>query len=364
MKRALSYAASLVLGALCLGCPPADTGKTDGGETPQASESPAEAGGDELRTKAGKIFGALPSEAPAKDGPAREALVSLGRQLYFEKRLSKNQDISCNTCHGLTSFGVDPREGATSKGHKDQVGDRNSPTVYNAALHVSQFWDGRAKTVEEQATMPITNPVEMAMADDAAVVAVLKSIPGYVEAFGEAFPDAGDAAISMPNVGKAIGAFERGLLTPSRFDAWLGGKDDALSDAEKAGLEVYLDKNCQMCHTGKLFGGSMMMKLGLQEAWPNNTDEGAGDFMFKVPSLRNVNKTGTYLHDGSIASLDECNTMMAKYQLRLEGEDFTEADAKAIAAFLASLEGEVPADYIKEPALPESGPDTPAADPN
>ena len=357
------FAITLLLGAV--GCPPADR---SGGDAGRPAASPAdEAGGDDaidvavLRKKAGKLFGELPEHAWT-DGKPSDELISLGRQLYFETRLSKNQDISCNTCHDLTQYGIDTRAGATSKGHKDQAGERNSPTVYNAALQVSQFWDGRAKTIEEQATMPVVNPVEMAMPDPDHVVTVLKSIPGYVDAFAAAFPEAGDEPITIENVGVAIGAFERGLLTPAPFDAWLAGKDDALSSEQVKGLSVYVEQNCQMCHAGNLLGGNMVQKLGLQEEWPTeNEDEGAGGFMFKVPSLRNVTKTAPYLHDGSISDLVKLTQMMGQYQV---GAEISEADAQAIVAFLSSLEGELPTDYIKQPELPESGPDAPAADPN
>ncbi len=132
------------------------------------------------------VFAPLPEVMPAASGPASEPLIDLGRMLYFEKRLSKSQQLSCNSCHDLAAFGVDNQ--MTSTGHKGQLGNRNSPTVYNAAAHVAQFWDGRAPDVEAQAKGPVLNPVEMAMPSEHVVIAVLTSMPAYVEAFQKAFP--------------------------------------------------------------------------------------------------------------------------------------------------------------------------------
>ena len=160
-------------------------------------------------------FAPLPDAAPAQAGAPTEAQISLGRMLFYETRLSKNQKISCNSCHDLARYGVDGE--ATSEGHKGQRGDRNAPTVYNAAMHFAQFWDGRAPDVEAQALGPVLNPVEMGIKDGPAVVVVIKSIPGYVDAFGKAFPGEKDP-VTFENFGRAIAAFERGLTTPSRWD--------------------------------------------------------------------------------------------------------------------------------------------------
>lgn len=347
MRRLLTLS-SIALLVVSVGCPPAGSGRGGDGGRPAASP----AGGSDtidvaaLRKKAGKLFGELPGDAWT-DGKPSDALIALGRQLYFDGRLSA-EGASCNSCHDLAQAGVGAGQGV---GHAGQVAGRNTPTVYNAALHVSQYWDGRAKTVED-----------LALVDPDHTVAALKSIPGYVEAFGAAFPDAGDAAITAENVGAAIGAFTRGLLTPAPFDAWLAGQDDALTGEQVQGLSAYVAQNCQMCHAGNLLGGNMVQKLGLQEEWPTEgEDEGAGNFMFKVPSLRNVTKTAPYLHDGSIADLVELTRMMGQYQV---GAEIPQADAQAIVAFLGSLEGELPADFVQEPELPESGPDTPTADPH
>ncbi len=309
-------------------------------------------------------FAVLPETMAAPTGAASAEVVALGKQLYFETRLSKNQDISCNSCHGLETYGVDNKP--TSPGHKGQLGVRNSPTVYNAALHATQFWDGRAKDVEAQALGPILNPVEMAMKDEAAVLAVLRSIPEYVTAFKAAFPADKDA-VTYANVGKAIGAFERTLVTPSRFDKYLGGDDASLTDKERAGLAKFLDVGCNTCHAGPALGGRDFKKLGLVKAWATEikdngrfdvTKDAADKNVFKVPSLRNIEKTGPYFHDGSVTSLEEAVKLMARHQL---GKDLSDGDVENIVAFLKSLTGELPT--IEKPTLPKSTAKTPKADP-
>ena len=289
------------------------------------------------------------------DAQHSQALIDLGRQLYYDARLSKSQTIACNSCHPLDAFGVDGKP--TSPGHNGQLGSRNSPTVYNAAGHATQFWDGRAANVEEQAKGPVLNPVEMAMADEAAVVRVLKSIPGYAPAFAAAFPDEPDA-ITFDNMAIAIGAFERGLVTPgSKWDAYLRGDRTALSEAQERGLRTFIDTGCVSCHSGTFLGGGMLQKVGAVEPWPNQSDLGrfnvtnaeADKMMFKVPSLRNVAMTGPYFHDGSVAELPAAVKLMAKHQL---GRALSDADAAAIASFLATLTGEPPASYIAKPELP------------
>lgn len=353
--------------------PPKPAAKRTYGEAP-AEGAPAgpSVNPEEVQLAAKKLFQPLQDEAKSETNPWSKEKADLGRMLYYETRLSKNHDVSCNTCHDLANFGVDVREVdgkrvKTSEGHKKQFGERNSPTVYNAAFHLAQFWDGRAADVEEQAKGPVLNPVEMAMADEAATVFVLKSIPGYAEAFKAAFPDTEDP-ITYDNMAKAIGAFERKLVTPSKFDAFIGGDASALTDAEAAGLKTFMDVGCTQCHSGALLGGNQFQKLGNVKPWPNVKDEGrfqvtksAPDkFSFKVPSLRNITKTGPYLHDGSIESLEEMVNKMAEHQLA-KGS-LTPEETQSIMTFLGTLEGKIDEDYIKKPTLPESGPETPAPD--
>lgn len=306
-------------------------------------------------------FAALPDVAAPAQGSLSDAKIALGRMLYYDARLSKSQKLSCNSCHKLTEYGVDNEP--TSDGHKGQKGDRNSPSVYNAAAHFAQFWDGRAPTVEEQAKGPVLNPVEMAMGSEKDVIAVLKSMPEYVEAFTKAFPDQKDP-VTYDNVGNAIGAFERKLMTPGRWDKFLTGDQQALTPAEKAGFNEFVGAGCQSCHAGALVGGAMFQKIGVVEPWPDTTDPGrykvtrneADRFLFKVPSLRNVEKTAPYFHDGRTATLKDAIARMGQYQV---GKRLTDAQIQSIETWMASLTGEIPAGYIKEPVLPKSTSKTP-----
>jgi cytochrome c peroxidase len=312
------------------------------------------------------MFGALPADMASAENPSTDEKVALGRMLYFETRLSKNQDLSCNSCHLLDKYGVDNEP--TSKGHRGQRGERNSPTVYNAALHLAQFWDGRAATVEEQAKGPVLNPVEMALPDAKAVEKVLASMPEYVDAFKKAFPEDKNP-VSFDNMAKAIGAFERKLVTPGRWDKFLGGDKAALTEEEKAGLLKFTEVGCTACHGGPNLGGTMYMKLGLVAPWPNTKDEGraavtkneADKFVFKSSSLRNIEKTAPYFHDGSVATLPEAVKLMAKHQL---GRELTDADTTSIVAFLGALTGELPTALIAAPELPKSTAKTPKPNPN
>lgn len=312
------------------------------------------------------ILAALQALPKSADGavPASADRVTLGKMLYFDARLSKNQDISCNTCHHLDGFGADGQ--ATSEGHKKQRGGRNAPTVLNAALHFRQFWDGRMADVEEQATGPIQNPLEMACTEKLAC-ATLSSMPEYVDAFKKAFPGESDP-VTLKNVGIAIGAYERKLLTPARFDKYLGGDKTAMTDTELAGAAEFVTTGCTACHLGPAIGGSMYQKAGLVKPWPSDKDQGRFDvtkqesdrMMFKVPSLRNVEKTAPYFHDGSTATLDEAVRIMARHQL---GKELKDDEVKSIITFLATLTGSPPADLVVPPTLPKSTAKTPKPDP-
>lgn len=309
-------------------------------------------------------FAPLPELVMAAPGSADAALVDLGRMLYYEKRLSKSQALSCNSCHDLAGYGIDAQP--TSDGHKGQFGKRNSPTVYNASMHVAQFWDGRAADVEAQAKGPLLNPIEMAMPSEREVVAVLESMPGYVDAFKKAFPGQ-EKPITYDNVGRAIGAFERGLVTPSRWDAFLRGDDKALTAEEKDGFTIFAESGCQVCHAGALVGAASFQRLGAAKPFPRADDPGrfqvthavADRSVFKVPSLRNVQKTGPYFHDGKTATLWAAVRDMGEYQL---GRALTDHEVGQIVAFLRTLTGQLPTDYIKEPALPPSTAATPKPD--
>jgi cytochrome c peroxidase len=284
----------------------------------------------ELVKKAQLSFQSLPETLIDKE--ANKDKIELGKKLYFEKALSINNTISCNSCHNLENFGVDSQK--TSPGHDGTRGGRNSPTSLNAALHFKQFWDGRAADVEEQALGPILNPIEHGLKNEKAALAKINT-PEYLAMFKKANLD-----FNYKNIGTAIGAFERTLLTPSRFDDFLNGDSFALNDQEKKGLVKFMEIGCTSCHGGVAMGGSSFQKLGAVKPYPTKdmgvydlTKKNRDKFKFKVPGLRNITKTAPYLHDGSLASLEETIDMMAEYQL---GKKLLKEDIDNIKAFLGS----------------------------
>jgi len=304
-----------------------------------------------IREKASSLFGTLPTQAENVTNTLTPEKIVLGKKLYLDNRLSKDNTQSCNTCHNLETYGVDNLP--TSPGNDGGFGNRNSPTVFNAALHVSQFWDGREPDVEAQAGGPILNPVEMAMPSESAVVERLSKIDEYNNLFAKAFPNEKDP-INYNNIKNAIGAFERTLITPSKFDDFLAGNTNALSEVEIEGLQLFMDKGCVACHSGNALGGNIFQKFGLfDEYWKHTNsktiDEGkfevtkneADKYIFKSPSLRNVEKTYPYFHDGSVTDLEEAVSIMAKIQLN---QELSPSELDAIVAFLSSLTGELPKD--------------------
>jgi cytochrome c peroxidase len=308
-----------------------------------------------LMAKAQALFQALPEIAEDESNPVTKEKVALGKKLYYDKRLSKNETISCNSCHNLETFGVDNLP--TSPGDGGETGDRNSPTVLNAALHFVQFWDGRAKDVEEQAGGPILEKVEMGIPSEEFLIERLSGIEEYQKMYTQAYPEQ-DNPITYENTQKAIGAFERTLLTPSPFDNYLRGDVNALNDQEKSGLQAFIDNGCTTCHMGVLLGGNMYHKFGIYGDYWDHTksekvDEGLAGvtgeesqkFMFKVPSLRNVEQTFPYYHDGSVGRLDEAIRIMAVTQLNKELTDQEIAD---IGAFLGTLTGKIPDEALME----------------
>lgn len=300
-----------------------------------------------------KIFGTLPEEATPTDFEMSDELIDLGRMLYFEPRMSATGNMSCNTCHGLNNYGMDGLR--FSFGHTGNPVGRNSPTVYNAALHVSQFWDGRAANVEEQAKGPILASGEMGMPSGDEVVTVLKSISGYLPYFEAAFAG-DDDPITYDHVGQAIGAFERRLMTPGRFDAFLAGDETALTEREQEGLALFIQTGCIACHYGPTLGGNSYATLGAQEPYVTNdvgryavTGEEADMHVFKVPGLRNVAVTGPYLHDGSIPTLESMVQLMVRHQL---GKELSSEQVDTMVIFLRSLTGELPSEFTAMPELP------------
>ena len=306
------------------------------------------------------LFTPLPVEASPGTYVVSDEMVTLGKMLFYDPRLSVNQQMSCNTCHPLDRYGTDNLQVPFS--HDGTPGQRNAQTVYNAALHISQFWDGRSPNVEEQSKVPIMAAGEMGMMEPGYVESILRSIPGYAPFFAAAFPSSPEP-ITMDNAAMAIGAFERRLMTPSRFDLFLAGDRSQLTPEEQQGLATFVNVGCSNCHVGVTVGGLLYKKLG--EIVPYDTNDlgrfnvtGLDEdmYVFKVPSLRNVARTFPYLHDGSIQSLEEMVTLMGKHQL---GKDLSREQVVSIVTFLHTLTGEIPLDYIEPPQLPENGPNTP-----
>ena len=298
-------------------------------------------------------FGTMPKVMAATDNPLTDEKVDLGRMLYFDARLSASGDISCNSCHVLAEYGVDGL--ATSPGHAGDFGVRNSPTVYNAAIHFVQFWDGREPTVEAQSKGPVLNPVEHGLASAEAAEEILRGIPGYRPLFEAAFPGQ-DEPVTFDNFALAVGAFERKLVTRGKWDRWLVGDGSALNEQEVRGLNIFTELGCTTCHMGPGLGGNLYQKMGLIEPYPTDdtgrfqvTGAETDRFMFKVPGLRNVTETGPYLHDGSVDTLDEVVRIMVRYQL---GKTVTDAQAADVVAFMTALTGALPTEYIAAPELP------------
>ena len=286
----------------------------------------------------------------------------LGKKLYFDPRLSKSGFISCNSCHNLSMGGSDNLP--TSIGDHWQQGPINSPTVLNSSLNVAQFWDGRAADLKEQAGGPIANPAEMGFTHTLAV-GVIESIPAYVREFRQVFDK---EKIDIDQVTEAIAEFEKTLVTSnSRFDQWLLGKDDALTPTELAGYELFRDSGCVACHNGEAAGGNSFQKMGIVEPYKGNegvegraavTGKDADRFSFKVPTLRNVELTYPYFHDGAANTLTEAVDIMGRLQL---GRTFTEEENGKIVAFLKTLTGEQP--VFRLPILPPSSDATPRPTP-
>ena len=294
--------------------------------------------------------------------PTDIKLVELGQKLYFDPRLSKSGFISCNSCHNLSMGGTDNLR--TSIGHNWTKGPINSPTVLNSSLNVAQFWDGRAADLKEQAGGPIANPSEMAFTHKLAVD-MLASIPGYVSEFKNTF---NSDKITIEEVTLAIAAFEETLVTPnSRFDKWLNGNKKAINATELAGYNLFKKSGCVACHNGPAVGGNSFQKMGLVEPYKavgNAQGRSAvtgkdGDrFNFKVPTLRNVELTYPYFHDGGASTLTEAVDIMGRLQL---GKKFTKEENASIVAFLKTLTGDQPS--FKLPQLPPSSDKTPRPEP-
>ncbi len=320
-------------------------------------------GADELHETAVSLFQPLPSTIPAVEGNTiTPEKIELGKALFFDPRLSASGVFSCNSCHNLATGGDDNLE--TSIGHGWQRGPRNSPTVLNAVFNEAQFWDGRAEDLRTQAKGPVQAGVEMANTPEN-VVATLFSMPQYVTWFEAAFPGEQDP-VTFDNMARAIEAFEATLLTPAPFDAYLNGNMDALSDQQKAGLEIFIDKGCASCHAGINVGGHGYYPFGVMEKpgadiLPENdkgrfqvTETAVDEYVFRASPLRNIAVTAPYFHSGQVWDLEQAVAIMGSSQL---GEELNDQEVTQITAFLGSLTGEAP--EVTLPILPTETADTP-----
>jgi len=305
-------------------------------------------------------------EAP-EDNPTTEAKVELGKKLFFEPRYSATGTISCNTCHNIMEGGDDGRP--TSMGVHGRVGPRNAPTVWNSAFNSTQFWDGRADSLEEQTKGPVVTSVEMGVPELQVALSRVASIPGYRELFAEAFP--GDDPVTVDNAAKAVAAFERTLITPnSPYDRYVKGDKDAMTEQQVRGMKTFQNVGCTSCHSGPAFNGpqpSMPAGQGFFQKFPTYTDnkyvekydlmadpgrakatgKDAHKHMYRVPTLRNITLTAPYFHNGSVDKLAEAVQVMAKTQLNRELSDKQVED---IVAFMGALTGEFP--EMEMPRLP------------
>ncbi len=314
------------------------------------------------------LWAQMPSHVPVpKDNPQTAAKIELGKQLYFDPRISVTGAVSCNSCHNVMSNGTDNRP--VSVGAHGKLGSRNSPTVFNAAFRTVQFWDGRAASLEEQAKGPQTNPVEMGMPSGEAIVERIQAIQGYQQEFAKVF--GGSQPVTFDHIAQAIASFERTLITPgSPYDRYMEGNKSALSPAAQRGLKLMDSVGCTSCHSGSMFNGpEQPMGTGFFMKFPLNTDNAyvkkydlvadlgryevthkdSDQHMFVVQSLRNVEVTAPYFHNGSVKNLDEAVRVMAKTQL---DKTLTDNQVQDIVAFLDSLTGEFP--HITMPRLPET----------
>jgi len=316
----------------------------------------------ELVAQARETFGELPKDMATAEHPVTPERVELGRKLFFDPRISADGAVSCSRCHLPALYATDGL--AKPLGAHDRANPRNAPTVLNAALQFKAHWRGDRADVEEQAKKALIGPPSFGDPDYATAMAKLKAIPGYEQMFAKAFPGDSDP-VTPDNWANAIGAYERTLVTPSRFDEYLGGNENALSDGEHRGLRLFMEAGCSGCHNGPGVGGGTFQKFGVKEDYWKETGVGAPDkgrfdvtkdpadlYVFKVPSLRNVAMTPPYFHDGSVDNLHDAIRIMGKVQL---GKTLSDAEIGDLAAFLTSLTGKLPDDFAEAPVLPAAG---------
>lgn len=318
-----------------------------------------------LLSRAQALFKPLPANAATPERPITPELVELGQALFFEPRVSTDGKVSCAFCHNPSFYGTDALP--QSAGNRGRLVPRNAPTVFNTALQFVQHYGGNRADVEEQALKALTAALAYGNKDFAEAETRLRALPGYRPLFEKAFPGQAEP-VTAENWSKAIGAYERVLLTPAPFDRYLEGDTGALSAQAKRGLDKFITTGCTACHNGVTVGGQMYQKFGItQDYWLatgsqemdllkgrdkgrfHDTQDEADSFIFKVQQLRNVAVTPPYFHDGSVADLGDAVRVMAKVQL---GRDLEKGDVEDIVAFLHSLTGEVPEVFARAPNLP------------
>ncbi len=313
-----------------------------------------------LLEQAREIFKPLSKDMGTTEFPITEARAALGRMLFFDPRITIDANVACATCHQPALYGTDALP--KSIGVQQRPHPRNAPTVLNAALSITH-WRGDRENVEDQVIKALTSPISGGHPTEKAAADRVARIPGYVPAFKAAFPHDANP-VTARNIAKAIGAYERTLVTPAPFDAYLAGNVQALSSAAEDGLQKFIETGCAACHQGVGVGGAMYTKFGLGEEYWKATgsqliDKGRIDvtnnpgdlYVFRVPSLRNVAMTPPYFHDGSVANLPDAVTVMARVQL---GMDLSDVDTRAIVTFLESLTGALPETFRASPVLPSS----------
>jgi cytochrome c peroxidase len=314
---------------------------------------------ENLLKQANKSFGPLPQAMVSDKNPITPEKVQLGKMLFYETRISVDGTVSCSRCHPISLYAADGLR--KSIGNNCKVNPRNAPTVFNAAGQISEHWIGNRTDVEDQAKQAVIGPPSFGMPSYEAVEKKLKEIKGYAVLFEKAFPGEKDP-INVDNFAKAVGAFERTLIVPSRFDAFVKGDQAALMDNQKRGLKTFIETGCITCHSSAYVGGQMYQKFGVFEPYwkytkSKDVDEGryavtnneSDKYVFKVPMLRNVEMTSPYFHDGSVDRLHDAVWIMGKIQL---GKDLDKSRVEEIVAFLNSLTGEIPEDVLKVPLLP------------
>ncbi len=313
----------------------------------------------ELTAKAKQVWGPLPQTMPSSQNPITPAKVKLGKMLFYESRISVDGTVSCAKCHPLSLYAADGLKKAI--GNSYRVLPRNSPTVFNAAGQISGHWTGNRKNVEDQAKQSLVGPPAFGMPSYGAVEKILRGSREYVKLFSQAFPG-GKEPVTADNFARAVGAFERTLVTPAPVDDFMKGNTGALAERQKRGLTAMLGAGCSGCHMNPYFGGQMYQKFGLfapywtytksspvDEGRFEDTKDEADKYFFKVPVLRNVAMTRPYFHDGSVAELGQAVWIMGKVQL---GKELTREQVDDIVAFLGSLTGRIPPEALVVPVLP------------